>query len=265
MASIIKRQSRIVNAKAFLDRYDGVPTVTNNLYVALSGTTPWADETNPPIPSDTMLEETNFWSELIGMHKVSLSDVKIVIPRVDWVSGTQYFVYDQSLADPFTTKPNYILTSGFNVYVCEGVAVGGAGSTIEPSHTSTTAVLEADGYSWRYLYSVSAYDKLELLSTKWIPVSTALGYEDSRLVDARFVIIRAKILDTDLPTGVTYRKVGIISDPVLADNVTLASATNYVAADLSASLSGSFVYLENRTPIIRTTGQYEDIKAIIEF
>lgn len=261
MASIIKRPVRIVNAKNFLAAYDGVPTLDNRLYLAISGTTAWPTETSPPLPVDTVDEVTSFWSELIGAHLLSTTDISIATPRVNWTSGNMYYVYDTSLEDPFATKPCYVMNSNYDVYVCEGV--GGSTSTSEPVHTSGS-VVAPDGYTWRYVFTVSAYGQLELLSDSWIPVTATLNQTDSLLIDARYMILRAKLLDTDLPVGVTYRKVAIISNPILVDGATPASATNALPAELTSN-SGDMIFLENRSPVTRATAQYEDIKAVLEF
>jgi len=267
MPTIIKQPFRVLNARNFVDRYNGNPTTTDYLYLGISGTTAWANEANPPVPVDTFGETTSFWSELIGIHRVATGDFTLAIPRIDWASGTEYFAIDATLENPWSVN-TYFKTTLNNVYRVVA-APGAVTSTIEPSHTNGSTT-DAEGYTFEYMYTLSNYNLTNIMTTAWLPVEWNLAENVYENLNAKYVIARARLLDTDLPVNVTYRKLGLISNPIqgTAAPGTVVSATNVTNTTPGAELligSGDTVYLENRPPITRNLLQFEEIKLVVEF
>jgi len=268
-SAIVHDSLRVVDALNFIDKFDAVPSVSNYLFVGISGTTAWVDEVNPPIPTTALDEKTSFWSELIGIHRIAITDICPAIRRIDWTSGATYVALDTILENPWV-QDTYVLASNNYVYRC-ATAGGGVVST-EPNGTGQGTDY-GDGYLWDFMYDLSAYDQTNLLSSAWLPVNW--GTKESALqisngdinavhsLNAKYVIVRSKILDTDLPVDVTYRKIALIENP---EDLVPAVCTNdnYLAADLTAN-SGNLLYLEHRPPITRNTGQFEEIKSVLEF
>jgi hypothetical protein len=110
-----------------------------------------------------------------------------VVPRYDWVTGTVYDMYDDTdtnlIEDDF-----YVLTDDFNVYKCLYNNDGGA-STTKPTGTSTTSFSTADGYVWKYMYTVGTADALKFLTNDYMPVRTDATVS-SAAVDGAIEIIR---------------------------------------------------------------------------
>jgi len=76
-----------------------------------------------------------------------------------------------------TLYPMYVMNTNFNVYKCLFNNKTEAGvpqpSTTEPTAVSTAAgapAALADGYVWKYMYSVSASDALKFVTSGYIPV-----------------------------------------------------------------------------------------------
>jgi hypothetical protein len=68
----------------------------------------------------------------------------------------------------------YVLTSEFNVYKCIWNN-NDTPSTIMPTTTpSDTLVTTADGYKWKFMYTIPVSLRNRFLSTDWMPVTTAL-------------------------------------------------------------------------------------------
>jgi len=267
MPTIIKQSFRVLNAKNFVDRFNGSPTTTDYLYLGISGTTPWVNEATPPTPLDTFDEGTSWWSELIGLHRVATVDFVLAVPRIDWTTGTEYFAIDTSLENPWSVS-TYVMTSNFDVYRVIS-APGAVVSTIEPTHLSGD-VTDAEGYTWRYMYTLSTYNQTNLLTTTWLPVEFGLAEDVYEFMNTKFVIARARLLDTDLPTGVTYRKLGLVANPLqgTANPGTPVTADNVINTTPGVEIqieSGDVVYVENRSPITRNIGQFEEIKLVVEF
>ena len=94
MAAIITDQIRILNAKNFIA---GVTSSTNAYYsfVGLPNPTDIATDwnTTPPSPKDSFLEENDYWDNMIALKKITSSDVKQVVTKRVWSSGTTYDMY----------------------------------------------------------------------------------------------------------------------------------------------------------------------------
>jgi hypothetical protein len=267
MPTMIKQQLRILNAKNFIDRFNGVPTTTDYLYLGIAGQTAWANEANPPAPADTFQEITDFWSDLIGLHRIATTDSSLAVPRINWTSGTEYFTIDPTLENPWQ-NPVYFVTTNFDVYLCTG-APGGVTSTIMPTHTAGS-VTDAEGYTFQYLYTLSNYSQTNLMTASWLPVEWGLAENTYENLNAKYIIVRTKLLDTDLPTGVTYRKLGLILNPLQGtvspgNPITANNVINTTPGTEIEIGSGDTVYIEFRSPITRNPLQSEEIKLVIEF
>lgn len=67
----------------------------------------------------------------------------------------------------------YVLTSEFNVYKCIWNN-NDSPSTIMPTTTTSSVFDTADGYKWKFMYSIPPALRNKFLTTEWMPVSTAL-------------------------------------------------------------------------------------------
>ena len=91
MAAIITDQIRILNANNFVA---GVSSSVNSYYafVGLPNPTSIADDWNdsPPSPTDNLNRHNAYWDTVIGLKKITGSDVKQVVRKVTWASGSTY-------------------------------------------------------------------------------------------------------------------------------------------------------------------------------
>jgi hypothetical protein len=157
----------------------------------------------PPTATKSIQMANRFWATAIAAKKVTPSDIHLMIPRINWVTGTVYNVrpadgvvgntwYDVNPPD----NDFYILNSDEEVWLC--VAKGadpGLGppeivattSTIQPSLaagglTADTSYFRdgktsifgspttGDGYVWKYMFKLTATLINTLLLDDWIPV-----------------------------------------------------------------------------------------------
>lgn len=102
--------------------YRDVTSNTSQYYYILGKTLEWDDESAPPAPFDSYNYERAVRNEIITTKRIGASDVSFVIPRINWVSGEIYDMYD----DQYTTK-----IIGLNVID------GGTGFTSLPTITVT--------------------------------------------------------------------------------------------------------------------------------
>ena len=194
MAAIITDQIRILNAKNFVS---GVTSSTNSYYSFIGLPNPsdyqsdW--DTSPPSPKDNFSEENDYWDTMVALKKINSSDVRQVIPKRLWVSGTTYDMYRHDYSVSNTAKVSgatnlysssfYVLNSDYRVYICLQNGMdpdnpNGKPSLDEPTFTDLeprSAGTSGDGYVWKYLYTIKPNEVVKFESTDFMPVPENWG------------------------------------------------------------------------------------------
>lgn len=186
MAALLTDRFRVVLAENFRNRVllgesgDADPI---NLWLFFARSDTWGGGL-PPDPTDNQEAAFNIYDQMLGLKKVSASDIRGVIKNNTWQSGTIYDIYrhdygTEVAANQYTTGLNseiklyetnyYVVTSEFRVYKClnNNNAVA---STEEPSSTSSAPFTTTDGYVWKYMYSVTASDFEKFKTDDYIPI-----------------------------------------------------------------------------------------------
>ncbi len=105
MAAIITDQIRILNARNFLD---GITTSGSSYYsfIGLPNATDLQSDwdNSPPAPVDNFDNENETWETIIGLKKITSSDVKLVVPKVEWKSGNTFDLYRHDYSTSNTAK-----------------------------------------------------------------------------------------------------------------------------------------------------------------
>jgi len=200
MPAIVTDQFRILNANNFVESVEN----TNNSYYVFIGlsnpagspsglvgfgrTSDWNSSSKTPAPVDSFAYRAHSGDTMMFGKKVSSANIRRIIRRVDWTSGSRYEIYrdDYSATNQSPlTKANrlydanyYVLNSDFKVYVCidngsTGTNILGNVSQDEPTFTDlepSKAGNSGDGYSWKYLFTVSPNDIIKFDSTEYITV-----------------------------------------------------------------------------------------------
>ena len=170
MAAIITSNFRTVNAKHFKEQIEG-----SSVYVGIGKSDVWSlttsdtTDTTPTSPEDNLDQLGEARANLIGLKKIVPADIAHVVPRHTWTSGSSYFAWDSDDASIFD-KAFYVVTSEFKVYKC--IKAGGGASSIQPTQTLTAPTAESDGYTWKYMYTISVADAEKFLTNSYMPVKT---------------------------------------------------------------------------------------------
>ena len=189
MAAIITDQIRILNAKNFVD---GVRSSGNSYYsfIGLPNARNYQNDwdSNPPSPKDNFDEENDYWDTMIALKKITSSDIRQVVIRRLWSSGTTYDMYRHDYSRSNTAKISgstnlysasyYVLNSDYRVYIClqngtDPDNPNGRPSLDEPTFTDLeprSAGSSGDGYVWKYLYTIKPSDIVKFESTDFMPV-----------------------------------------------------------------------------------------------
>ena len=141
-------------------------------YLFFGKTDIWPGPMDVPTDQPTMSEkdERVVRGSSIFYKKVESSDVSLAIPRNDWVSGTVFAEWDDTL--DMLGKNFFVLADGYRIYKCLDNNRG-ALSTKEPKGTSFDAFKTSDGYIWKYMYTIPPSKRTRFLATDKIPVQRA--------------------------------------------------------------------------------------------
>lgn len=271
----------------------------------------WPIESSPPVPTSTPNDMKDAWAAVIGAKKISSQDISLMVPRRTWTSGSTYTSY---FKDPGTeddtlwyTDNFYVLTDLNEIWVCMVAGVGT--STDKPVRSGALAVDNTyfidgksslyvsgiDGYTWKYLATLTSYHVNNLLEDLWTPIPSGdslwlpdtdpqrtQGRDDTcAILNGRHVMVRLYVdAGADgsgkLPAGLNYRQIFLVVNPQLhdspynratGDTYFMKNSINGVLStdDELKKYSGSMVYLENRSPISRENNQAEEYRIILTF
>lgn len=207
--SIITDKFRIENAKKFIQsmRYRPYPNdfsdtqsvyernkssylegELDNMYMFIGKTDPWyEDGTDEPVPDVTkeLRQESEIWANALAAKKVEPSDIIHVTFRENWASGTEYPYYQSdetntaTFNDPATSNFYVLDENEFRVYKClfnnygsvsdeQPTLVGGVGG--DSIRTSREPFYTADGYLWKYMYTIDPALAVAFLTDEYMPV-----------------------------------------------------------------------------------------------
>lgn len=290
---IYTTEARILNAEGFNSALSRVTPAPSTAYAFIGKNDAWPLDSNGDEIIPTPLDQLNGHEQetrdsLLALKRITASDVAHVIPRYNWTENTVYSQYSNDDALLFT-KNFYVVTSDFNVYKCLDNNSGGL-STIEPSGSSTSTFVTADGYTWKFMYDIPVGLATKFVSESWIPVSTGStksslqeatetaatysigdpigGHGSSAFQELGAFRLMAAISFTGtesntFPVNDDFRQVGVLFDPELSGGGA-GTASVYAASSIDTN-SGRLMYIENRASITRSATQEEDIKIVIEF
>ena len=154
---------------------------TSEFYLGVGRPQAWTSDVAPPTPTqDTQSLDFAAWRDLLGVKHITGNTSALVIARHDWTANTVYAQYDDT-DTALTSKSFYVLDTGevpYKVYKClwnnaDASHPLGANSTVAPYTTGSTVnpALTADGYVWKYMYTIST-DRYTYLTSGWMPVVT---------------------------------------------------------------------------------------------
>ena len=201
MPAIISEQFRILNAETFVQSFVGVGSTVNKYYAFMGlpnsvgpkagGTATWA--TNTPSPLDGFEEEYSIKESIIAMKKVTDKDVRRLVRKVSWVTGTTYEMYrhDYNIYNltPITSQGSlydanyYVVNEDLKVYICLQNGSDPENPKGRPSYDQPTFVdlgpraagTSGDGYVWKYLYTIKPSEIVKFDSIEYIPVPENWG------------------------------------------------------------------------------------------
>ena len=236
MPAIITNKFRIHNSEQFSESFSEASG--NVYYLGIGRSIPFSTATRgdsrtdnqgtdvlPITPADNANAESFTYDDLLAVKRVTSSDVAFVAPRRNWITGTTYDIYRHDYGERITGTTTqqsansgvfnlfdanfYVLNSARNVYKCLDNNNNSA-STVEPTGTDTIVLSTADAYKWKFMYTLSASEQSNFLSTDFMAVSTNSSVS-SNAVDGAIDVLKIKTAGSGGTDG-THTNIDIKGD-----------------------------------------------------
>jgi hypothetical protein len=175
MSSLITKNFKVLFANQLYDLLDltansYLPTSRRSyMYAFIGKQLPWNAGTEVPVtPTESDAIINDYYRYGILAKQLSYNNASLVVDRNNWTANTKYNTYEAN-------TNFYVLNSKDQVFKCLANN-SSANSTSEPALSLSTTSLEepyvltADGYKWKYLYTVSSVQKQRFLTDDWMPV-----------------------------------------------------------------------------------------------
>lgn len=256
-----RQNHKRIAAESLLGIYGDVDD--HNLFLSIGRVVKWEKDEDPPRSVDSVRDDTDFWRSIFAHRRIDRSDVSLVVRRFDWTPGAVYTAYRDTvdLFDDMNPAPFYALVDEERVYKCIDNA-GGSQSTVAPTHTDSRIRRLADGYRWKFLYTISESKRKFLTKTQ----GDSIGYmpvefvEYLRSNDER--ILQWRVQEDAVDGEIAYVSMNTDVQPfVVSANCVFPSASNTVVADVAKDATG--ITLASKYLFLQE-GYYEDMVLSID-
>ena len=273
MAAIITNKFRINNAKQFYESFSEAAPETYYLFIgrahawasdvdAQGNTIAEGTDASPPTPNDDISSEFYNWDDMLGAKIIASTDVSYCIPRRNWTTGTTYDMYEHNVGSSNTANSGatnlydstfIVMNSAYAVYKCIEND-GATASTTEPTSTSNSIFSTADGYRWKYMYSLTSAETLNFMSTDFIHASTD-STVSAAAVDGALdtILIVAGGSSYDTSTGSTISAIPIRGDGSGGfASVTISAGAIATATVTTAGTGYTYAYIRSADVVAAT-------------
>ena len=133
-------------------------------------------ELQPPAVTTTYFNiNYDLVDDITSLKKIQSTDATHAVPRVNWANNTFFNEWDDKYVDPQSVSQDqlrfYMMTDDYKVYKCIDNNRG-ANSTSKPTTTGTSIETTADGYRWKFMYTISSGERTQFLTIDYMPVKT---------------------------------------------------------------------------------------------
>lgn len=181
-----------------------------------------------PTPGESVTDLNDYYKRGILAKLISIENAALVVPRINWTTGTVYSTY-------VSTTNFYVLNSRDQVFKCLDNN-SNAVSTSQPELSLSTTSLEepflqtADGYKWKYMFTLTSVQKQKFLTQDWMPVATN-KFVRASAVPGGIDVVNVTNSGNNYTNGTTQSIINISGDgtgAVIRANVSAGKVQNVV-------------------------------------
>lgn len=242
--------------KAFLEEIKNSITSNTSQYYAFAANP--IENTANSVANNTADDYSSMfeynWKMLFG-KKLSNSSIVPLIQNITWTSNTVYDRYDNT--EDLSSSNFYVVTTPsevggyYNVFKCINNADGDP-STSKPDLIEESSFTKADGYTWRYMYSISTTNYNRFATSENIPVYANANMQDSAYDYSGVEVV----VISNSGSGYASYHDGIVRS---VSNSTLIQINNDASGD-NHFYTDSAIYIYNE---VSTTSQLKNITSYI--
>jgi len=234
--------------------YSPARVQNTSLYAFIGRVTPWPDEANPPVPTQDQRSIKDIFKDIIAAKLITSSDISPVIPRIDWDSGTVYDYYQDTKnmlavdSDNIVISQFYVRNRFDQIFKCLWNN-NGSQSTVEPqflpgTFDSSFLVKTADGYKWKFMYSLDAGLKQKFFDADWmpVPIGTAPNPVATFAAEGSIDVINITTVGRGYTTG--GATITINGDGQFANGTPVINAAGYLYDVTMANTGTGYTYAE---------------------
>ena len=257
MTSLAFNGLAVNNAEQFRESVSE-PAPNTRIFLTYGRIVPWANDAAPPTPNTNISSVYDIWKNMIGGKRITGADIRHVVQRNNWSANTSYNAYDNLNNDLYNENNIFfVVTDEYNVYKCISNA-NGAFSTVKPNYVNSGMGSKlADGYVWKYMYSINSSEQLSYITNEYMPVKTLESDDGSVQWDVQTDAVEggiysivitnpgsgysneANVLVIVSGDGTSFSGFANISNTGAISNVTILDpGVNYTEADVRFTLGG---------------------------
>jgi len=230
-------------------------------YICVGRSEQWNNTDTPPgVSLQDNLQSISYSRQTrLSMQSAKrVFNLSYVIPRYNWQSGTIYQAYDDTVTDVTDNTKYYVITQLNQVYMCLRSGIDGAGniipSIVEPTGVSVNPFKTADGYFWKFMYTISVGDTDKYVTTKFMPVRyvDSAGPEDeATIIQQKSIqdaatpqqIVGYKVTNNGSASYVTPPTVTVVGNGTQAQaRASIDDAGNLISVEVDSNGSGGWLF-----------------------
>ena len=218
---------------------ESVSESSNSLYYVFTGETlPFADDTVPPVPTNSTFGVHNdVYDNLLFGKKITSDDVKHMIRRINWQSGNTYSAYSYTSTSQATDNFYAISEESGNYAVFKCLDNnGGAAANDQPLFSETSASDEFyqtnDKYVWKFMYNISAADWSKFATNDFAPVIPDANVSANAVSGSiESIIINSGGANYNAHANGTFKEISVAGNTLIhgleSSSVTLSANTDF--------------------------------------
>jgi len=205
MAAILTDRFRVLLARQFreiIESGEANSPSSPSVWLFFAKAKQWDVITDPDDPVDNQDAAFGIYDQIIGLKRIPSSEMRPVIRNNKWTTGITYDIYRHDYgniksengsivtyiqtptAEQHLYETNYyVVNSEYRVYKCLKNN-NNQPSTIEPFSTSNAPFTLADGYMWKYVYTINANDFEKFKTDEYIPIPSDLSVVENNKIIA---------------------------------------------------------------------------------